>query len=158
MIENSPLLQNVIEPTVVVTVDQKLSNGNSVDSVARWEMNDFVRLPVPGDFIFTIGDTQVFQAEQKIISNEKYNNWNELTDVTNHHVFVIDSLTSELTANFESVHTGITLRNELLSAPGSDGGVIDFKDPWLIDSTDAKREQFPEPGNGRPLQKPPFSL
>ncbi|GAB4371771.1 MAG: hypothetical protein Kow0042_14700 [Calditrichia bacterium] len=136
MIENSPLLQNVIEQPILVTVDQRLSNGSSIDSVARWVASRFDTFAVPQDFGFTVGYTEVFPGAQKIISNEKYNNWNGLSDVTNHHVFVIDSLTTELVSNFDPTKPGITIRNALLSAPGSEGGVIEFKNPWLIDYPD----------------------
>ena len=129
---------------ILVTVDQKLSDGSSVDSVGRWEGGpDFVDYRVPHTFPFAVGATEVLRAAQKIILHEKYHKWDISNTVVNHHEFIIKEKMRNISALFQTTKPSITLRNELISAPGREGGMIEFKDPWLIDYAD------PEYGNNK---------
>ncbi|RMG42838.1 MAG: hypothetical protein D6732_00615, partial [Methanobacteriota archaeon] len=133
---------------IQVVVDQKLSDGQTrIGTIGRWDGVDFLpRFSPPDTFIFAVNSSEVFHGDTIIYSNEKYHDWNNDPDVTNHHVFTITSDLSELTSNFNPTKPNVTIRNEFLSAPpGTDpsNDVIDFKDPWLIDSTDAAHGNNP---------------
>ncbi|RMG21154.1 MAG: hypothetical protein D6732_27595 [Methanobacteriota archaeon] len=70
----------------------------------------------------------------------------ELDTVQNHRSFTILPFDENFTARFHPTFSGVTLQNNLLSAPpGTDppNDVIDFKDPWLIDYPD------PQYGNNK---------
>jgi hypothetical protein len=127
-------VENYVVPD---TINQKLSTGSSVDSIGRWETNRFERYSVPKAFQFIPGTNEVLQSAQKIISGEKYNNWNSSSDVTNRHIFSITSAPQNLTSHFQPINLGIVIRNELIDAPALNAGSIDFQDPWLIDYTDS---------------------
>ncbi|RME59931.1 hypothetical protein D6779_03180, partial [Candidatus Parcubacteria bacterium] len=135
-------------PSLDVLVDQKLSNGSSVDSVGHWEGGpNFTPYPVPHTFSFVIGSTEVLRAAQKIIFNEKYHKWSKDDTVSNHREFLITGdFPNNLRSEFHPTKPGIVLKNAFLSAPpGTDPGndVIAFKDPWLIDYPD------PQYGNNK---------
>jgi len=121
---------------IQVTVDQKLSDGTSVDSVGRWLTNHYIRYKVPKEFTFTIGTNEVLLSTRKIISGQKYNNWNNDPDVTNHHHFAVTTgFPTLLVAWFEPTKPGITMTNNFLSSPpGSNppDDSLNFKDPWLV--------------------------
>ncbi len=124
------------EYRVDVTVDQKVEGGASVDSVGRWEGASFRNYPVPSVFGLADSSIEVLRGAQKIISGQKYSNWNALPDVTNHHTFYVTAGTGTLTSNFKSTDTAVTVMTELVDG-GVTGGTLGFRDPWLIDSVDA---------------------
>ncbi|NIW49928.1 MAG: hypothetical protein GWN14_01780, partial [candidate division Zixibacteria bacterium] len=94
-----------------VTVDQKLSDGTSVDSIGRWEGGpDFVPYAVPHTFSFEIGSTETLRGAQKIISNEKYHNWSLDDMITNHREFQITAgFPGQLVSEFNPTKPGITV-------------------------------------------------
>ncbi|RMF58320.1 MAG: hypothetical protein D6748_09010, partial [Calditrichaeota bacterium] len=136
-------------PTIRVRVDQKLADGQTiVDSIGRWEGGpNFVLYEAPHTFTFEVSTTEVLRGAQKVISNQKYHKWSIDDTVLNHRAFNITwDFPDELTSEFYPTKPGIVLKNAFLSAPpGSDpsGDVIAFKDPWLIDSTDAAHGNNP---------------
>jgi hypothetical protein len=130
----------VDQRTVDVTLDQ-LVDGQSSDSVGRWENNQFVNYPAGGPPIpMVFGSREVLKGLQEVVpigsEEQKYNRWNSDTEVENHHEFIIDG-TDRYTSNFEPTASGITVRNNLVDAPGNPSGdSIQFRDPWLIDFDD----------------------
>ncbi|MFZ1517839.1 MAG: hypothetical protein WAU11_03645 [Ignavibacteriaceae bacterium] len=128
-----------IPPQQSVTLDQRLSNNTQVGKLRKWEGTEFTQLPYidPGTpFIFPVSSQQTIQGDQAVYSNEKYNNWNyDKTDVKNHHTFTITPSTNNLTSRFEGTQSGIKIQNSLEST-ATDGGSVQFKDPWLIDYAD----------------------
>ncbi len=131
-------------PNQPVTIDQRLSTGQQVGVLRKWEGNQFSDPPFnPGtQFNFPVTSLQTILGDQTIISNQKYNNWNELPDVTNFHKFTINSGTTLLLSNFNPIYSGITIKNSL-EGTTADGGSVQFADPWFIDYPD------PQFGNTR---------
>ncbi len=130
-----------------VAINQFLMDGQSqAGTVGRWDGTDFLpRFITPETLSLMVKTTEIFHADTAIYSGEKYNNWNNENDVTNHHVFDIEpDFQNSLNANFEPTNGGITINTQLISAPGQSGGQIKFKDPWLID--------FPDPAYGNNLR------
>jgi len=129
-----------------VTVDQIVS-GVTTDSIDRWEGSNFVNYKTPNTFSFLINDNEVLRGSQKIIMENKYNKWNIDDTISNHRKFKItQSFSNRLVSNFEPTKNNITMRNEFISAPGSNpqNDVIYFKDPWLRDYNESpygKRNQ-----------------
>lgn len=122
---------------VDVTIDQKISGGNTVGTVRRW-VGSFTPLPsLPAFLTFDFGTIEVLQGDQTIILNEKYNRWNDDPDVLNHHEFLIDGNTNRFTSNFNPTHDA-TIQAQLFDDGSS--GSVDFKDPWLIDFPDPNYE------------------
>ena len=121
-----------------VIIDQKLSNGQPVGVLKKWEGSYWSNPFNPGSqFSFPLYSEQVILGDQEIHSAEKYNNWNEdFSDVKNHHKFTITPYTNNLTSWFEPAQTGITIKTSLEGTEAT-GGVIIFKDPWFIDYPDA---------------------
>ncbi|HEY6906739.1 MAG TPA: T9SS type A sorting domain-containing protein, partial [Ignavibacteriaceae bacterium] len=125
-------------PTHLVTIDQRNSSNQQVGVLKKWEENilDWGDNFYPGSqFSFDVGSRQTIQGDQRLISNEKYNNWNELSDVTNHHSFDIDNQTDVLTSHFLPSNSGIQIENSL-EGTIVNGGSIKFADPWYIDFQD----------------------
>lgn len=117
-----------------VTIDQKLSTGDRVGTLKKWNVNVWSDPFNPGStFSFPIYSTQTILGDQTIQLNQKYNNWNsDFTDVKNHHPFTIAPTTETLLSNFISTHTGVTIKTKLEGLDLTGGEVI-FKDPWFID-------------------------
>jgi len=129
-------------PTETVTVDQKLSNNSSIDSIGLWDLElvRFHKYSVPKNFTWEVNEEPVLRGTQKIISNEKYIQWKEnsevIINVENHKKIKILPTTSSLTSNFFPTHSGVTIKNNL-SLSNTNGGIVGFKDPWFIDYQDA---------------------
>ena len=118
---------------VAVTVGQKLSdNSTSVGTLNRWQ-SGFTPLTLGATYQFSNGSTQTLLSDQAIYSNQKYNNWNTLSDVTNHHSFTITTDLSQLTSNFKTTNNA-TLQAQLIDNNAID--TVSFKDQWLIDYAD----------------------
>ena len=136
-----------LPPSQTVTLDQRLSNNTQVGKLRKWEGSYFTPYPYinPGtQFVFPINTTQTIQGDQAVYSNEKYNNWNyDKTDVKNHHTFTITPSTNNLTSRFEGTNPSITIKNSL-EGTTVEGGIIKFKDPWLMD--------YPDPNYGNTLR------
>lgn len=133
-----------------VVVHQKFSGGSEThDSnydlkIGHWEGGpDFASysVPTPPFTITTATNTVTFRGYQDIASNgEKYNHWAEGTtydgDVTNHHVFQVSSLTTDVTSWLKPTNDGCLIKADLIDYPGSYNGIAQFQDPWLIDYPD----------------------
>ncbi len=128
---------NALQSTMLAIVDQILEDGiTTVDSVGYWETNHFQMYLAPNTFSFTIGTNEVLRSAQKIISGQKYNNWTDFSDVTNHHVFPITPTTPpSMVTNFKLTNSGIVIKTELLDAPTLNCGTVEFKDPWYVGNT-----------------------
>lgn len=122
-----------------------MSDNQQVGVLKKWEENDWSEPFNPGSqFYYQVFSPQTILGDQTIQSSEKYNNWNfDKSDVRNHHTFTITSETSELTSRFEQTFSGITFRNSL-EGSSTDGGNVEFRDPWFID--------FPDPAFGNQLR------
>src|ERR1035438_6718760 len=124
-------------PQQIVHVDQFLSTGVSVGNIKLYHGNTFGNaLNVPQDFNFYINSHQIIRGDTMEYSNQKYNNWNTLPDVRNQHDFLISTGTNNFTSNFQPNYYGIIVRNAIEGLSNKDGGILYFKDPWLIDSID----------------------
>ncbi len=124
-------------PEQLVILDQRLSDDQQAGILKLWEGSNWGEDIEPGsDFNFPMTSTQTVLGEQNILSNEKYNNWNnDKTDVKNHHSFTITEFTNTLTSYFDPTYPGIIVKNALEQS-SVNGGDIQFKDPWLIDYED----------------------
>ena len=133
-----------IDP-VTVTADQvfeDLTTRVPNSSVGLYEGTSFVQYGVPHQFQFHELSTQTFDAQTSLELNqstgmqEKYRTWNALPDVVNHKDFLILPGLSRVESQFKSSHNA-TLQGQLVDG-GSSGGVMEFADPWLRDSSDTK--------------------
>jgi hypothetical protein len=121
---------------VALIVDQKLNSGTTSGIMKYWTGNSFETLSVLPDTIgVAINTTQTFQADQRIVSNQKFNNWNSGSYFTNHHTFSIAAKSITLTSNFIPT-CNATLKAQLYEC-GTTGDTVNFKDPWYDDTTDA---------------------
>jgi hypothetical protein len=123
--------------TFSVMVDQKLNdNSTQIGTIGKWSGSTFpaTRLNPGETFIVTKGTTEVLQGEQVVYNGQKYQNWNNFPDVTNHHTFYIDGNTNRFTSNFDYINNA-TIQAKLIDG-GDPGGFVEFKDPWLIDYAD----------------------
>jgi hypothetical protein len=129
-----------------VSVEQRRGDNSllSGTSVGRWEGGpNFRGYTVPIDrFDFAIGSTEVLQGQQTTVAGptEKYHRWiQNSTDedsVHNHHIFSISQDLANLTSRFKPTDGTMRIKADLIDAPGSIGGSVEFKDPWFIDSPD----------------------
>ncbi|MBU1681079.1 MAG: hypothetical protein KKD86_19850, partial [Bacteroidetes bacterium] len=130
-----------------VIIDQQLQNGASTDSVALWEGGThFQKYPVPHPSDFTIGSEFVLRGAQKIISDQKFNNWSKDDTVKNHRVFLkTEDFPGILTSKFNPIYFGITIKNniEMIDYDPTNDSIL-FKDPWLID--------YPDPNFGNNIR------
>ncbi|MDR3666388.1 MAG: T9SS type A sorting domain-containing protein [Ignavibacteriaceae bacterium] len=126
-------------PQQSVFVDQLLNDGSTrIGKIKLWGVTSFSNPPLdPGqNFNFYVNSHQIIQGDQTEYSNEKYNNWNSLSDVSNQHDFSISTETASLTSWFKQNYYGVKIRNAIEGLSNKDGGILYFKDPWLIDSVD----------------------
>ena len=126
-------------PQQSVFVDQLLSDGSTrIGKIKLWGGTSFSNPPLdPGQsFNFYINSHQIIQGDQTEYSNQKYNKWNSENDVKNQHDFLIGTGTNNLTSNFQPNYYNAKVRNAIEGLSNKDGGILYFKDPWLIDSID----------------------
>ncbi len=134
---------------ISVTLDQTLEDGiTHIGTIGLWDGNSFdPRFTPPKLFYFKVNSMQTIHADTNIYSGQKYNRWQvnnvDEPNIKNHRSFSIQSSTSEIASRFKPTFKNVIIRNELISAPGQEGGTIEFKDPWLIDYPD------PEYGNNK---------
>ena len=123
-----------------VVIDQKRSdNITSVGVVGKWENSSWAYYAVPDTIPFVNNESLVLLGMQSKVSgpDEKYNNWNNLTDVHNYHTFNISSASKRFTSHFERIDGTIIIENMLISSGANYAGSIYFSDPWLYDSLDS---------------------
>jgi len=120
-----------------VIIDQRLSTGQQVGTLKKWNVNVWSDPFNPGTvFSFPINSQQVILGDQNIYSSEKYNNWNSnFSNVKNHQAHTITSETHELRSNFIATNPSITIKTSL-EGTSATGGVVEFRDPWFIDFQD----------------------
>ncbi|MCI0556848.1 MAG: S8 family serine peptidase, partial [Anaerolineae bacterium] len=120
---------------VPVTVSQVDEQSQAFGQVGVYEATSFVNYAVPHIFSWLTNSVQTLRSDQnfKPGTTQKYHDWNQLSDVVNHHQFTIDQATTNLTAHFNTANNA-TIQTQLLDG-GSSGGSVEFKDPWLIDDT-----------------------
>ena len=147
-ISGSNLTLGLQSKIVVLKVDQLRQSGERLEGsqVGVWEGLSFVGYPVPRIFNFPRGSTQVLRGEQGLAQSppEKYNRWNDLSNVQNHQPFLMDGSLTRLNSNFKQTDPTITIKTDLIDLPGTTGGNIQFKDPWYID--------YPDPSYGSNLR------
>ncbi len=109
------LFIELIAQNKTVTIDQKLSTGDRVGTLKKWNVNVWSDPFIPGStFSFPLYSTQTILGDQTVQSNQKYNNWNnDFADVKNHHPFTIAPTTETLLSNFIATNTGVTIKNKL---------------------------------------------
>jgi len=139
-IENDNIILGLQTPDNFLIVDQKDQNGNRItgSSIKHWENNEFINYSVPAIFSdLSINSWQTFGGDQvfQLSPFQKYNNWNNLSDVENHQQFYLDGSFSRLNSNFHLTYEGIQINNNI-EATGINGGSVQFADPWLIDYPD----------------------
>lgn len=136
--------------TVRVAVDQQRADGSRLSgtTVGRWDGLAFIELQITSvaDTISTsIGSREILRGYQQLVTGpaEKYRVWErnqveQLDTVQNHRGFTILPFDENFTSRFHPTHSGITLQNNFLHAPGLNpaNDNIAFKDPWLIDYPD----------------------
>lgn len=121
-----------------VELDQKLSNNiTTVDKIDLYKGSVFKELEIPKVYHLRPQRNYVLRGEQSIISYEKYNKWNIDNDVVNHRTFSFQTgqAPQSLISRFNPTYPGITIKN-FLESSSTDGGQIEFRDPWLIDYPD----------------------
>lgn len=135
-------------PNQLVTLDQRLSDNTIVGKLRKWERINWGNNFNPDtSFNLPVNSEQIILGDQTIISNQKYNKWirnsiNE-SNVLNHHSFIIQSFDNNFTSRFELTQPSIKVKNNIESTP-AEGGLVSFKDPWLID--------YPDPLYGNTLR------
>jgi Secretion system C-terminal sorting domain len=126
----------------LIAIDQKKEDGTRLTftNIGRWNELSFYDILIrnnPAQISVETNSTEVLRGSQQPYINQKYNNWNILPDVTNHHVFTFDENTPpSLTSNFKSgYYSEIKIKNSL-EGTALMGGDIQFFDPWYIDFQD----------------------
>lgn len=129
----------ILSQNKIVTIDQRLSTGQQVGVLKKWEGSYWSNPFLPGtQFSFPLYSNQVILGDQSIHSSQKYNNWNgDFSNVKNHRSFNITPTTDFLLSNFISTHTGITIKTSL-EGTALTGGVVEFRAPWFIDFQDGQ--------------------
>jgi|GEM_PF-6876425 len=118
-----------------ITIDQKLADGTSVDSLGRWMPDSAFRpFPVPDTFWVNSNANETFKATLHFPSSQKYNNWFGKTDVTN--IDTVKPSTSAVLSLLQRTWSGIVFQNRLVDVPTLNSGRIGFRDPWLYDTVD----------------------
>lgn len=140
---------------IQVVLDQQRANGSRLVGtvIGRWNGSSFdsITISTPPPTISTqVGGREVLRGRQERVTNpdEKYRVWErnqvaQLDTVQNHRGFTIQPNDANLTSRFNPTDPTITIKTDLLDAPGTTGGNIQFRDPWYIDSLDAAHGNNP---------------
>ena len=134
-----------------ITVTQIDDQGNPFGQVGRWIDDDWDWIDVPFNLQLLAGSDLGLKSNQEFKTGtyQKYWKWTQNSNdyITNHHNFTVLSGINMLRATFKSTDEGITIKNEILEAPGLNPAddFIQYKDPWFIDYPDP---QFPNPQGG----------
>ena len=92
-----------------------------------------IQVPDTETLWLTLDGFEHLWTDTTIVSNpkQKFHHWNlDETSVTNYHLFQIETTLDKITSQFKSITTA-TVRTDLISS--GQGGILDFKDPWLAD-------------------------
>ncbi len=124
--------------TSSVTLDQKSSLNETVgklyhvfpDGFDIWTDSTNETIPVDQNSTVTL------RADRSVLNGEKYENWNSLSDVRNHHVFQVNDVSVSLSSHFAPIVTGTTITAEFVDLPSVIPDSILFKDPWFVDMVD----------------------
>jgi hypothetical protein len=133
-IDNPDLMQAL--STNIVRLEQKKQDGSNVGTMGLWNTNSniFERSSAPTVFEIPIGANSTLHADTLRYDNQKYYKWDTQTDLVNPKTFNVGSNQLKLIAKLLPVTGDITIRNEIQGATAYIGGIIKFKDPWLIDT------------------------
>ncbi|MDI6767981.1 MAG: S8 family serine peptidase, partial [Bacteroidota bacterium] len=126
---------------ISVRVDQLDEQLYSFGSIGRWQYGTFNKYSVPDTFIAVNNSLHTLRALQnyKPGTTQKYNNWNQSSNVLNHQTFQVTSSNRDLKAYFKASQAGISIKTELIDAPSLTGNTyIEFKDPWLVIPGDSR--------------------
>lgn len=125
-----------------VRIAQIDSSGASFGAWAEWKDGGWTYHPETlmtrpnNPTPFTLLASQQFKPS----TTQKYNVWkrNESENFFINHAdsVIVNSSTSSMLAHFH--HSKAAIIQTQLIEGGSAGGIVNFKDPWLIDSSDAK--------------------
>lgn len=145
---------NFYNQPVSVELDQQRQSGERLSNtrVGRWNSSylyfEPITIPPPEQPLprinTVVGAREVLQGRQDtVVRNavEKYRVWrrnstDQLDSVQNHRGFTIRADDANLTSRFHSTDPTIAIKTDLLDAPGTTGGNIQFRDPWYIDFQD----------------------
>ncbi len=140
---SNPSTFTITAASVNVTVHQFLADGSTeVGTLGLWNGSSFgSRLPAPQTYTFPVPSTQTLHGDTLIYSNQKHRIWKKLSaeepNVINHHQFSVASgFSTSLNSQFLEARDDITIKTDLLDAPGTTGGSVEFRDPWYIDFSD----------------------
>jgi hypothetical protein len=133
---------------VTVTVDQQRAVGSRLSgtTVGRWNGSSFTELPITSNadtISLNVGSREVFRGSQQQVINpsEKYRVWrrntvDQLDTVQNHRGFTIIPSDNNFISRFNPTNPNATIKTDLLDAPSTTGGSIQFHDPWYVDYQD----------------------
>ncbi len=92
----------------------------------------------------TVNHYEVLRSSPGFLTanNDKFNHWNSDQSLVQNHkdFYFTNSTDSNLTANYKVSNGGITIQNNI---DGFTGDSIEFKDPWLVDTTDSRFYESP---------------
>ncbi len=132
----------IYKPVINVAIEQRDFYGNTFGQIKLWKGIRFLSLDVANrrSTKLLVNDYETLQAYQgyKEFTNEKYNNWNNYSDVINHQSFYIHDNLIEMIANFKPTYSLIAINNAYPEILDNLNQKIRFYDPWLIDFPDSK--------------------
>lgn len=136
------------QTSVSLSVYQKNEGGSNISgsTIGHWNGTGFAEQAVDGSSGATklsiatqVGNVEVLRGDQDVFLNpkEKFNRWNNQEDVRNHQRFQMEPGMTQLTSQFKNTQSTVTIKNYYPEYTSSGaGGLVAFKDPWLIDYAD----------------------
>jgi hypothetical protein len=135
----SPLVYVTYYLRPTVTIRQVDSSGTSFGTWSRWESNTWIQYSDTSFIRPATVDTFKLKAYQdfKPGTNQKFREWDNMSAKysQNYGNVPLTSSTGLIKAQFIFANNA-TIQAQLVEG-GNPGGNIDFKDPWLIDTTDS---------------------
>ncbi len=94
------------------------------------------------NYILTLNYNERIQAYPGFISalEQKLSYWNNNTsNILNYNIFFFtEKQNSSVSAHYKQVKGNVIITTSLLETGGENGGIVKFKDPWLVDTTDTQ--------------------
>lgn len=99
----------------------------------------------PTQFQFEIGSNHTFLADsdKHLPSRTKFYKWNNDNYFKLVGNFTISPTTFKIVSAFNGCFNNISIKNEVIGYPNENGGYIEFRDPWLLDSGDSTYYEYP---------------
>ena len=135
-------------------------NGNTISNVNADHWMYPINLWSTGfNSWLTLNHTEILKSSPDLLSsNKKFWHWSsDKSDILNYNSFYFTNNDNSIIKSiYKDVYGGITIRNYLIDSQSYNWYSVEFKDPWLVDTTDSRFYQSPYGYHSLGIMSAPF--